>query len=67
MTVAAFWLEQLPAAPPFQVLFLPAFWLRSTSSGRSRRSKLCTPEPPTFTGLMDVVAVASLLVVKRFI
>jgi uncharacterized membrane protein YjjP (DUF1212 family) len=27
MTVAAFWLDRLPAAPPFQVLFLPAFWL----------------------------------------
>ena len=27
MTVAAFWLDRLPSAPPFQVLFLPAFWL----------------------------------------
>jgi uncharacterized membrane protein YjjP (DUF1212 family) len=27
MTVVAFWLDRLPAAPPFQVLFLPAFWL----------------------------------------
>ena len=27
MTVAAFWLDRLPAAPPFQVVFLPAFWL----------------------------------------
>jgi uncharacterized membrane protein YjjP (DUF1212 family) len=27
MTAAAFWLDRLPAPPPFQVLFLPAFWL----------------------------------------
>jgi uncharacterized membrane protein YjjP (DUF1212 family) len=27
MTIAAFWMDRLPAAPPFQVLFLPAFWL----------------------------------------
>jgi uncharacterized membrane protein YjjP (DUF1212 family) len=27
MTLVAFWLDRLPAAPPFQVLFLPAFWL----------------------------------------
>jgi uncharacterized membrane protein YjjP (DUF1212 family) len=27
MTVVAFWLDRTPAAPPFQVLFLPAFWL----------------------------------------
>jgi len=27
MTVVAFWLERIPTAPPFQVLFLPAFWL----------------------------------------
>lgn len=27
MIVFAFWLDRLPAAPPFQVVFLPAFWL----------------------------------------
>jgi uncharacterized membrane protein YjjP (DUF1212 family) len=27
MTVVAFWLDRMPMAPPFQVLFLPAFWL----------------------------------------
>ncbi|WP_018352339.1 threonine/serine ThrE exporter family protein [Longispora albida] len=27
MTVAAYWLQRLPSAPPAQVLFLPAFWL----------------------------------------
>jgi uncharacterized membrane protein YjjP (DUF1212 family) len=27
MTVVALLIEQLPTAPPFQVLFLPAFWL----------------------------------------
>lgn len=27
MTAVAFWFDRLPAAPPFQVLFLPAFWL----------------------------------------
>jgi uncharacterized membrane protein YjjP (DUF1212 family) len=27
MTVAAVWLDRLKAAPPFQVVFLPAFWL----------------------------------------
>ena len=27
MTIVAFWLERIPSAPPFQVLFLPAFWL----------------------------------------
>ncbi len=26
MTVVGFWLDRLPAAPAFQVLFLPAFW-----------------------------------------
>src|SRR5262249_4089839 len=27
MTIVAFWLDRVPAAPPFLVLFLPAFWL----------------------------------------
>ncbi|MBV9577585.1 MAG: threonine/serine exporter family protein [Chloroflexi bacterium] len=27
MIVFAVWLDRLPAAPPFQVVFLPAFWL----------------------------------------
>jgi len=27
MTVVAFWLDRVPAAPSFLVLFLPAFWL----------------------------------------
>ena len=27
MTIVAFWLDRIPDAPPFQVLFLPAFWL----------------------------------------
>jgi uncharacterized membrane protein YjjB (DUF3815 family) len=27
MTIFAFWLDGIPSAPPFQVLFLPAFWL----------------------------------------
>jgi uncharacterized membrane protein YjjB (DUF3815 family) len=27
MTAAAIWLARLPAPPPFQVPFLPAFWL----------------------------------------
>jgi len=27
MTMVAFWLDRLSAAPPFLVLFLPAFWL----------------------------------------
>ena len=27
MTLVAFWLDRVPAAPSFLVLFLPAFWL----------------------------------------
>src|SRR5262249_33525767 len=27
MTIVAYWIDQAPGAPPFLVLFLPAFWM----------------------------------------